>query len=820
MPSPLLELQATYSGEKHGTRRDAWAVHRAKLTTAPPEAIEAGLREGEVFDFVGESDDDELKTGVEYNFCGRIEEREYRGRKSLQFKFSSFSRATPHTEQAIRRYLTDAPHVGPKTAKILYERFGTDAVRTLRENPAAAVGRTLTLPQAEEAAAYLRELAGLEAVTLSLTSLLDGYGFPRATVRLAIREWGSRAPLLIKRNPYRLLKFRGVGLLKADKLYQSIDPPLPLNRLSRQALAAAYYLRTEQKAKGHTWFPYNTALDAIRKNVGGVDPSLADAAIRLAGEWVGLFAVRTDERGRRWIALGESARQEERLAELILEAMDEPNPWSAVLDHPSLPQATARLTDHQRQHFTRALSGGAVAILGGGPGAGKTFTAAAVMRLLVDVFGEDQTAITAFTGKAARRCTETMDGYGLPLRAVTTHSLLRVKGFSDDGDSTFGFGRDSKLPHSFIIVDEVSMDDVPLLLSIFEARAKGTGVLLIGDVNQLPPIGHGAPLRDLIDGGIPYGELTEIRRNAGSVVRFCKALRERKPIIQGQFFTRADLLAIDDPEDPKNLCFLPAEKAEDFEIQTLAALDLCRERFGFDPIWDCQVVVARNSVGDCSRVRVNDFLQRQLNRDGRPVPGCKFRVGDKAIVLKNTAFKVVDKESGEITEESKPTANGEFCRIESIDDKHLIARFWFPERLLAVPRSAASQTVGEVESDESSSDTGGGKDKSSAANFDLGYAATCHKMQGSQAKAVIVLLDHGAYGLSREWLLTAASRMEKLCVFIGRFSTVTKMAGRSSLRERKTFLAERLREGRLWGERVWWVAGEQEPKNRTELVTT
>ena len=194
------------------------------------------------------------------------------------------------------------------------------------------------------------------------------------------------------------------------------------------------------------------------------------------------------------------------------------------MDWPTLTEGP--LSAHQVEEIAKALRGDNLAVLGGSPGTGKTFSAAQIISAIGDEIGYSSIAVAAPTGKAAVRCNETMGSYNLPVKARTWHSLLKVVTNETGSGWSFEHGRNKRLPFSVLVGDESSMLDVDMAASIFAARAKGTKVLLIGDVNQLPPVGHGAPLRDLIAAGVPYGELREIRRNAGGIVQACADIRD------------------------------------------------------------------------------------------------------------------------------------------------------------------------------------------------------------------------------------------------------------------------------------------------------
>lgn len=785
MPPRTQELTGIFLREKF--RRDDWCIARVRITASADERFVVGREH----DFLGESEEGELTPHNEFRFYGYPEENEYGGKSTWQFKFSTTTRPVPHTRDAVTRYLQGAPFIGSRIAIALWDKFQADAVHILRESPdVAAAACKLTPEQARAASDHLATLSALESTTMELMDLLAGHGLPKGTAKAAIKEWGNKAPERIKRDPYQLMRFRGCGFLRADKIYLALG--LPPARIKRQAYCAWHALASD--TEGHTWLPLFIASKGIQAHVGGVDVE-PDKALSLAVRGK-IVARRVDHSGREWAADHRKAAGEARLAEYVAAAMVEPSPWGAVIDSPklALAQALAACTEHQRDNLLAALRG-TVAILGGSPGTGKTFTAAALMRLIVETCGADSVAIAAPTGKAAVRCSEAMASYGLSLRARTIHSLLGVES-PDDGSGAWGFKHKetNPLPYRFIVVDESSMIDVPLMASLLAARERGTGLLLIGDVNQLPPVGHGAPLRDLIAAGLPYGELREIKRNAGTIVHACAAIRDGRtfPVDTPE---QIDLTA----DSPRNLVLAPAGSPQAAIDKIIGLIREIREAGEFDPTWDTQVVVAVNKKSALAREPLNKLLQAELNPTGRGCDGSPFKVDDKVIQLKNQFYRLAD-EDDKASEEQVFVANGEFGRVAVVEPKKTIAVFPSGDqpRRVVIPRG---KQEGEGGSESDAPSTG--------CNLDLGYAATCHKMQGSQAPVVIVVLDEypgasGRFGVAkREWIYTAASRAEKLCYLVGKMSTARKIMVEQALPNRKTFLAELLQESRLWGEQPW-----------------
>jgi ATP-dependent exoDNAse (exonuclease V) alpha subunit len=297
-------------------------------------------------------------------------------------------------------------------------------------------------------------------------------------------------------------------------------------------------------------------------------------------------------------------------------------------------------------------------------------------------------------------------------------------------------------------------------------------------VNQLPPVEYGAPLRDAIEAGLPYGELREIRRNAGSIVRVCAAIRDDQP------WQCDDKPEIDDktPADgiPRNLVHVPAGSGNADKV-VVDLIQKIRKSEKYDPTWDVQVVVAVNDRSAVSRKKLNPLLQIECNPDGKIVPGCQYRVGDKTIMLANSMLIECDRFGVSKGGDNKvPVCNGEFGRILDVSKKKIICQFENPRRIVMVPRGTAE----------------GGEN----ASFDLGFSATVHKMQGSSAKIVIVVIDEyagatGSFGIcDRAWLYTAISRAEQCCFVVGKLSTMKAICKRQYIYRRKTFTVELIRE--------------------------
>ena len=257
------------------------------------------------------------------------------------------------------------------------------------------------------------------------------------------------------------------------------------------------------------------------------------------------------------------------------------------------------LSDHQREQlaavFAKKLP---LLILGGAPGTGKSYTAARVIGALAKVLGINNIAAAAPTGKAAVRLTEILDGYGIPLRATTEHRLLGVAKTPEVGGWGFSHNEQNPLDIKMLVIDELSMNNNSLTAAILRALVNGTRIVLIGDYNQLPPVGPGRPLYDMIQAGVPYAEFREIQRNAGTIVRACTAIRDGTPI---PWDDRFELSSV----PPKNLKLVPTRNNKE-SLETLIRYlrmlrgktmpvdlkDPTSEKRPIDLVWDIQVLAA------------------------------------------------------------------------------------------------------------------------------------------------------------------------------------------------------------------------------------
>jgi AAA domain/UvrD-like helicase C-terminal domain/Helix-hairpin-helix containing domain len=870
-----IEIEARFVGERH--RFGECLVGSVRLCNGSVESAKKAGHVGTALTVKGDAGEDELTVGQTYRFYGRWSEyfNKFKNTKEKQFHFDTFVPAVAHDEEGIVAYLASVGEgfgMGPGTAKKAWDRWGSEAVRVIRENPRELL--TINRRIADEDLAVIGQkliaLQKTEAASIELTNLLHGRGFSKKLPRKLIEKWGNKAAEIVRKDPHALMNFRGCGFKLTDSLYLELG--LSKDRLRRQALCGWYGIASD--SSGDVWFPIAKAEQAIRAAIGPkATPARAiELGTRLAAispdHYGALAIVWTDgangpllddrQVGRRWVAEGKHAMQEVKLAKLIVRALAESQPakmsvferveWSelhprdhvrchrcsrqltapevhvwngkpfgptcigyisdgtdveicslddwmnsnpvakkfvqdvarGVVDLPEFslwpdPAMIQQITEHQREQLALATVG-RIGILGGSPGTGKTHTTAQLVRALLATgrLSPEDIAIGCPTGKAAVRITEFLQAARIPIRAKTWHSLLGI-GQTDDRDGWgFKFNDSNPWPYRVIIGDEESMKDLSLACAVMSARPRGAHMLLVGDVNQLPPVGPGAPLRDMIAAGLLYGELTEIVRNSGGIVESCKAIREGKPWGPGD-----------------NLHILTPAGGPAAQIETAEKIiDKCRAQ-GLDPVWDVQIIVAVNKTSPLSRKAINAHFQGFLNPPTANQPSKEiFRVDDKVVCLKNGYFSLIDAGDKSVIDDSllndqgqMYVANGQLARVMEVEEKSLIVKLEKSSIEIRIPRGKQS------ENDDSDDDSSNG------CSFDLAYGLSCHKFQGSECPVVIVMIDEfpGAKMVcDRSWVYTAISRARQNLYLVGKKSTVDAFCRKQMLPKRKTFLRERI----------------------------
>jgi exodeoxyribonuclease V alpha subunit len=658
------------------------------------------------------------QVGLEYTFRGQ---REHHPRWGEQFAFTDYRASYPTDLAAIQCYLVDnCKWIGPEISKRLVNTYGKETLAVCKADPDRVASEIsgITPRRAKEIAAMLRNNEANENLQLALKDLLGGTKVNRRAVNQILEKWGQDAPARIRENPYALIEaIDGIGFLTADEVarkigYDFAGPP-------RIRAGVIHTLKEQAFGQGHTCLPKPKLLAEAEKilavppeRIGSeLGPLEKDGLVVSADGCVYLKGYHDDEK-------------------LIAEKLK-------VLARQTLPPGQPDfegLAGDQKEALSKAVSSG-VFILTGAPGTGKTYT----IKRIISSFPEARVALAAPTGKAAKRVYEQSGRL-----ALTIHKLLEPQ---KQGDR-FVFTRDTENPveADLIVLDEVSMVDTPLMARFLEAVAPGTRLILVGDTYQLPSVGPGNILKDLIaSGAIPSTELTIIKRqDEGLIIRNCHRIKNGEDIELGNSTAR-------------DFFFL---KREDEESLQETILELVSRRFPesykADPLKEVQVITPLREKTALSCKALNEVFQRRLNPTPK-IDGVRFKVGDKVIQTKN--------------QYDLDIINGDIGYVRDIDarDRTITVAFENPERLVSIPLHQN--------------------------DLELAYAVTVHKFQGSEARIIVVPIHRclGPLIMQRNLIYTAVSRAREVCVLVGQREEVPKIIARNQQQRRHTRLQELLR---------------------------
>ncbi len=626
----------------------------------------------------------------------------------------------PVSDHAVASYLESIKHVGPQGAAALVARFGTgEVLAEIDRDPERVLSSVPGIGPRRIGPAVASWREGRELRELRL--FLDTHGVDAATAARIARHFGAGSIARLQREPYAICEIDGIGFATADALARALDTPLDApDRLAAGVMHALALAETD----GHCHLPRPDLAERAQRLLGGGD--VDDAIDELAGRG----RVVVDAEGR--VAEARLHAVEERLARHVLALLDsEP---ALRLGGVKRPARGAFVPSDDQWRGVRQTLEHRLSILTGGPGTGKSAT----MRALVDLLkARRRTArLCAPTGKAARRLSELTGA-----EATTIHRLLEWapgEGFTRGGDHPIE-GCD------VLIVDEASMLSVHLAEALLGAVGPSTHVLLVGDVDQLAPVGPGRVLEDLLDSGaVASTRLTEVFRQAA-----------RSMIVRAAHAMNAGELPPSQPRDGDVRDFFLIERdgaqAIFDEVCELASTRLAAH-YGLDPAADVQVLAPMHK-GPIGIEALNAELRSRLNPDGARIGGTSLRVGDKVMQTRNSYEH--DLFNGE---------RGVLLHHDPDRDRVLFAGE--DGRRVSLPTDALD-------------------------TLRLAYAATVHKAQGSQARAIVVPIFRGHHiMLTRNLVYTAVTRAQEVCVVVGERAALAMAVRRTDARRRHTRLRE------------------------------
>lgn len=683
----------------------------------------------------------DVAPGESLRLCGEWVEHPKFGR---QFKAESCEHLLPASLNGIRRFLGSGAvkGIGEKTADRLVARFGSQVLDILDSDPrrllevegiGAAKLKTIVSSWQEK-----REVRGLML-------FLQTHGVATTFAHRIFRHYGVSAVQRLRANPYDLAyDIHGIGFRTADevalKLGFAEDAP------QRLEAGVEYCLRQVADGAGHMFLPRPDLAEEAARLLGCHDLELVEEQIDSLVERKRLVVEPLPEKGvAEAVFLTYFYRTEREIASRL----------RGLLDHVSRidPAKISRAVEREEERLSLTLSqeqreavesacGHKVSIITGGPGTGKTTITRVVVRALKSL--GLKISLAAPTGRAAKRLSEATG-----FTATTLHRLLRYQPATG-----FEFNEEKKLSADVMVVDEVSMLDCGLCLSLLRALPLTCRLVFVGDENQLPSVGAGNVLGDMIESGVvPAVRLTHIYRQARESMIVVNAHR----INEGEF-------PLGSPHAPPKADFFWVEKEDLADLQALILRMVCEripEAYGLDPMSEVQVLTPMHK-GEVGTIALNRLLQERLNAGGRElVRGQRaYRVGDRILQLRNNYDKDV--------------FNGDLGRILDFDAKDEILKAEFDGRAVE---------YGFDELDE----------------IGLAYAISVHKSQGSEYPAVVMPVVSQHYMLlQRNLIYTGLTRARKLAVLMGSRRAMHMGLGNERGRQRHTSLAVRLaKEGQI-----------------------
>ncbi|WP_035257033.1 SF1B family DNA helicase RecD2 [Desulfatirhabdium butyrativorans] len=657
-----------------------------------------------------------------------------------QFKILEYETRTPASVQGIRKYLGSGliRGIGPKMAERIVSRFGTETLDVIENRieqlagvPGIGEKRIALVRQAWEDQKEIREVM----------VFLQSHGVSPAFATKIYKQYGADSIAVVRENPYRLaMEIFGIGFLTADRIGEKLGIP---RDSPKRAEAGIIYVLHQLSEKGHVFCPFQELLQSCLEILEIDTGTVAEAIERLAQSQMLTIEPNPDQPANReasFVYLQKFHVCESRVAARLKILSLGPVVSRAFDMEEALKWVQQKigviLAENQKEAVRTAVSQKTMVITGG-PGTGKTTIIRAVIGISAAL--HQKILLAAPTGRAAKRMQEATG-----CEAQTIHRLLSYS-IHEGG---FQKNENHPLDADLIIVDEASMIDIVLMYHFLKAVAVSTRLILVGDIDQLPSVGPGSVLSDIIRSGlvsvITLNDIFRQAKNSRIIVNAHRIQRGFLPETTGD--AASDFYFIE-REDP--------EKAVDTILQVMT--ERIPKRFGFDPVDDIQVLSPMNK-GTAGVTNLNTVIQQRLNPSGTAIlrSGRAFRVRDKVMQIRNNYDRDV--------------FNGDIGRIVAIDleDQQAIVRF--DGRDVAYDFPDMDELV-------------------------LAYAVSIHKSQGSEYPAVIIpILTQHYVMLQRNLIYTAVTRGKKLVVLVGSKKALAIGIKNDRIAKRYSFLCERLQQ--------------------------
>lgn len=650
-----------------------------------------------------------------------------------QFQISSFKRTAPADIKGIERFLASGvvKGVGPSTAARMVTHFGVSTLEVIENYPHRLTEVDgIGAKKAEMIRSSYAEMSEMREIML----FLEMHGVSGTYGAKIYKHYGPVAMEVVKDNPYRLAaEVTGIGFRTADQIAMSLglEPDNPA-----RIVAGIHYALLQTGQAGHCCVPEELL---VQETARLLRVDRLEIAIRLSELLKENILYVEDCNGVTLIYPHYLYYAEKRVAERLRELLSQQESLEANAYPDMVEQweqsAGVELAAAQRAAIVAALSHGVLALTGG-PGTGKTTTVKGILAVLSGQ--RNKILLGAPTGRAAKRLSEATGR-----DASTVHRMLEAAG-SGDGPLAFLRNEDNPLDADAVILDEVSMMDIALMNSFLRAVPPGCKVILVGDVDQLPAVGPGSVLKDIIRSGvIPVVRLTEVFRQAAE-----------SPIVSNAHRINRGMQPVFRPPDFQ-FVEIASPEATAQAIVTLCAAELPQQ--GFDSFADIQVLSPMHRL-ECGVENLNKLLQNAINPDEQ---------GKQAITGINMSFREGDKVMQTRNNYNKAVFNGDIGYIRYINEGRVSV--CFPDIDALYERT---------ELDE----------------LQLAYAMSVHKSQGSEYPIVIMPLTAGHHVmLQRNLLYTAITRAKQRVILLGTRAALNTALGNDRTKRRYSLLAERLR---------------------------
>lgn len=683
----------------------------------------------------------EMAVGEELEVVGEFT---HHPRFGQQLKAVSFRRIMPVDMIGIERYLASGliKGVGSHYASLIVKKFGQKTLEIIDKTPERLYEISgIGSQKIQQISTSWREQKNVYEVMTFLQSI-------DVTTNLAVKickQYGVNAVKVVRENPYRLAQdIRGIGFVTADRIASSQG--MPKDHPSRIYAGLVYLLR-ESLNEGHVYLP-RPFLEAKAADLLGIEKHKITTVIdqvsqREPSDPSGLVIDDFPETEQR-VYLLPYYTCEIGTAERIKWIIETGDRRSRIRSNTLLLPALIGnddITSQQRLAVEIALRS-PISVMTGGPGTGKSYTISTLITVL-EALGKKY-ALSAPTGRAAKRLAESTHR-----KAQTLHRLMAFSPNADDDDDLFVLDDPQELDYDLIVVDEASMLDLPLAYRLLKSVRSGCHLLLVGDVDQLPSVGAGNFLHDVIESEIvAVTRLTEIFRQAET----------SKIITNAHLINQGLMPKLDNAQDGDFFLFNTDSASAAAEMVVSLVTERLPKKFNLRPD-DIQVLTPMHR-GPAGVKALNEHLQDALNpatkrKKEKNLAGTRFRVGDRVMQIKN--------------EYQKEVFNGDIGRLVHIDDEDSTLTVEFDGRGVMYEFSEADQLV-------------------------LAYASTIHKSQGSEYPCIVlVMLNEHSVMLARNLIYTGITRAQKVCIMVSNRRAISSAVNNNKETRRFSALSTRLK---------------------------